>query len=231
LKKSLISCGAVALAIAALAGCAQSPVPIADNFNTTHQKKVRSAGHWQIISQDASREMLKMLDGAGVAANARVSLVSPDKPTEFDKTFHELLTTALVNAGRRVSNDDQGALKLSYKAQLVVHNSPRPQFVPGTATALTAGVFALYGMRYEHVDTFLAAGLGAAALADYGASVNSGGPTATELILTTSASTPDQILARKTDVYYIESEDATLFKPAVQPPSLPIMPSMKVVNQ
>jgi hypothetical protein len=231
LKKSLISCGAVALAIAALAGCAQSPVPMADNFNTTHQKKVRSAGHWQVIAQDAAREMLKMLDESGVAQNARVSLVSPDKPTDFDKTFHELLTTALVKSGRRVSADNQGTLKLSYKAQLVVHKSPRPQVTPGALTAVTAGVFALYGIRYEHVDTILATGLGAAALADYGASVNAGGPTSTELVLTTSASTPDQILARKTDVYYIESEDATLFKPAVQPPSLPTMPSMKVVNQ
>ena len=58
-----------------------------------------------------------------------------------------------------------------------------------------------------------------------GASMNSGGPTATELILTTSASTPDQILARKTDVYYIENVDATLFK------SAPEYKSMKVVNQ
>ena len=55
--------------------------------------------------------------------------------------------------------------------------------------------------------------------------MNSGGPTATELILTTSASTPDQILARKTDVYYIENVDATLFK------SAPEYKSMKVVNQ
>ena len=139
--------------------------------------------------------------------------------------FHDLLTTELVRSGRRVATGNTDALQLGYKAQLVVHNSPRPHFVPGMYTALTAGVYALYGLRTEHLDAKLVGGLGLAGLADVGASMNSGGPTATELILTTSASTPDQILARKTDVYYIENVDATLFK------SAPEYKSMKVVNQ
>lgn len=225
MKPSLISFGAVALAVAALAGCAQSPIPVSGNFDLTEQKKVRSAGHWQIISHDAVRETIKMLDESGVATNARVSLAAPEKPTEFDKVFHELLTTELVRSGRRVATGGQNALQLSYKAQLVVHNSPRPHFVPGIHTALTAGVYALYGLRNQHLDTQLLGGLGVAAAADYGSSVGSGGPTATELILTTSAGTPDQILARKTDVYYIENVDATLFKQA------PEFKTMKVVNQ
>lgn len=225
LKPTLISGGAVALAIATLAGCAQSPIPVSGNFDLTEQKKVRSAGHWQIVSNDAVRETLKMLDDSGVASNARVSLVTPEKSTEFDKAYHELLTTALVRSGRRVTANGQSALQLSYKAQLVVHNSPRPHFVPGMYTALTAGVFALYGLRNQHMDTQLLGGLGLAGAADYGSSVGSGGPTATELILTTTASTPDQILTRKTDVYYIENADATLFKHA------PEFKTMKVVAQ
>lgn len=215
----------VAMAVAALTGCAQSPIPVSGNFPLTEQKKVRSAGHWQIIAADAAQETLKMLDSSGVAANARVSLISPEKPTEFDQVFHELLTTELVRTGRRVAPNNSNALQLSYKAQLVVHNSPRPQFVPGIHTMVAAGIFALYGLRNQHMDTQLVAGLGVTGATDYVSSVNSGGPTATELVLTTSAGTPDQILSRKTDVYYVENADASLFK------SAPEFKSMKVVNQ
>lgn len=226
MKRSMIPLCALALAVTALMGCAQSPIPVSGNFELTEQKKVRSAGHWQIVAKDAVRESLTMLDKAGVASNAHIALSAPVKPTEFEAVFHELLTTELVRSGRRVATTgNTNALQLGYKAQLVVHNSPRPHFVPGMYTALTAGVYALYGLRTEHLDAKLVGGLGLAGLADVGASMNSGGPTATELILTTSASTPDQILARKTDVYYIENVDATLFK------SAPEYKSMKVVNQ
>ena len=225
MKRSMISFSALALAVTVLVGCAQSPIPVAGNFNLTEQKKVRSAGHWQIVAKDAVRETLQMLNESGVAANARISLSAPEKPTAFDTAFHELLTTELVRAGRRVTAENGNALQLSYKAQVVIHKSPRPHFAPGSFTALTAGVYALYGLSTAHRDVGLAAGLGLAGLADLGASTNAGGPTATELILTTSAGTPEQILARKTDVYYLEDADATLFKSENE------FKTMKVVNQ
>ena len=52
-----------------------------------------------------------------------------------------------------------------------------------------------------------------------------GGCVSFTLVLTTSANTPDQILTRKTDVYYIEDVDNTLFRTA------PEHKTMKVVNQ
>ena len=64
-----------------------------------------------------------------------------------------------------------------------------------------------------------------AAAANYGSSVYSGGPTHTELVLTTTAGTPEQILSRKTDVYYLENVDASLFKQA------PEYKTLKVVSQ
>lgn len=217
--------GLLAMTLATLSGCAQSPLPIAGNFQMTEQKKVRSAGHWQIIAQDAAKEMLKMLDDAGAAANARVSLVAPERPSEFDKAFHELLTTALVQSGRRVSTQEANTLKLTYKAQLVKHESPRPLFAPGSLTMLATGVWVLHAISKESVDVMRAASIGAGALLDFGASLSSGGPTSTELVLTTSASTPDQILARKTDVYYLEEADSNLFNASQA------TRAMKVVNQ
>ena len=46
---------------------------------------------------------------------------------------------------------------------------------------------------------------------DYANSINSGGPTATELILTTTVTRGGQYVARKTDVYYLENVDTPLF--------------------
>ena len=217
--------GALALVLAALAGCAQSPIPVSGNFDLTEQKKVRSAGHWQIVARDAAKQTLRMLDTAGVAENARLTVVMPDKASAFEKTFHDMIVTEIVQTGRRVTTSEQNPLQLTYKVQVVVHNSPRPHFVPGFFTALAGGVSVAYGLRNAHLDTHLLSGLGLAVAADQGSSQYSGGPTATELVLTTSAGTPDQILSRKTDVYYLENVDATLFKQA------PEFKTLKVVSQ
>lgn len=213
-----------ALALALLAGCAQSPIPVSGNFDLTEQKKVRSAGHWQVLSRDAVRETLKMLDDAGVVSNARLTVASPEKSTTFDRTFHELLTTELVRSGRRVTTSGQNPLQLSYNAQIVIHNSHRPHFIPGIHTMLAGGIFALYGLRNYHLDTQALGLLGVTSAIDYAASVGSGGPTHTELVLTTTVSTPDQILTRKTNVYYLEDVDVTLF---THPPEYK---RMRVVN-
>ena len=55
------------------------------------------------------------------------------------------------------------------------------------------------------------AGVAAAGGLDYANSINSGGPTATELILTTTVTRGGQYVARKTDVYYLENVDTPLF--------------------
>jgi len=62
---------------------------------------------------------------------------------------------------------------------------------------------------------------------DYAASINSGGPTNTELILTTTVTRDGQYVARKTDVYYLENVDTPLF----MPPSYYRAANMKVVSQ
>jgi hypothetical protein len=219
------SLGAAALGLLLLSGCAQSPIPVAGNFQLTEEKKVRSAGHWQLVSQDVAKETLKMLDAAGAAANARLTVLPPEKNTVFEQTFADMLTTELVHSGRRITVGPPSPLQVSYKVQVVKHNSPRPHFIPGIFTEITAGVFAAYGLRDYHIDTKATYALALAGVADYASSVNSGGPTATELVLTTTVGTPDQILSRKTDVYYLENEDATLFE------TKPEFKTMKVVNQ
>ena len=122
------------------------------------------------------------------------------------------------------------AFELSYQTQVVRHASFRPHFVPGGLTMISAGLYALYGLRYQHLDAQLAGGLGVAVAGDVVASMSSGGPTHTELILTTTVATGGRYLTRKTDVYYVEEEDVFLFA-VLQPPAPPKLPkTIKVVG-
>ena len=59
--------GATAIAglLATLAGCANSPIPLAQNFELTSQYKVRSAGHWDLVSRDVVGQTAATLDKAG----------------------------------------------------------------------------------------------------------------------------------------------------------------------
>ncbi len=203
----LLALGAGALL---LAGCASSPIPVSANFPLTVEPKVRSVGHWGQLSNDVVKQTLESLGKASVSGNLYVSL--PANATAFDKAFQQFLITDLVKAGRVVQQGPEQALEVSYQTQVVRHNSPRPNFLPGRFTMITAGLYAAYGLSYNPVGDRMAGGLAAAAGADYIASESSGGPTATELILTTTIATGGRYLVRKTDVYYIEEADTTLMQ-------------------
>jgi len=205
LKQMAIGAGAVLLV-----GCASSPIPVSANFPLTVEPKVRSAGHWGLLSNDVVKQTLESLGKLGVSGNLYVAL--PANATAFDKAFQNFLITDLVKSGRVVQQFPDQALEISYQTQVVRHNSFRPHFVPGRFTMITAGLYAAYGLGYNPVGDKMAGGLAAAIGADYIASESSGGPTATELILTTTIASGGRYLVRKTDVYYVEEADTTLMQ-------------------
>jgi len=218
---------ALGAGMALLAACTTAPIPVSENFPLTVQPKVRSAGHWNLLSKDVVAQTLETLNKVGSASPLALHVALPPEPSPFDTAFREFLITELVKAGRVVHQSPDKALEISYKTQLVRHNSPRPHFVPGGLTMVTAGLYAAYGLRFESMDAKLAGGLGLAAAGDTVASINSGGPTSTELILTTTVATGGRYLARKTDLYYIEEDDSSLFA-ALQAAKLP--KTVKVVG-
>ena len=221
-----ISLAVLAGAVATMVGCAnRAPIPLAENFELTVQPKVRSAGHWELVSRDVVAQTLATLDKAGVAPGTPLHVALPPNPSAFDVGFRDFLITKLVQSGATVQQMPGQTLDVTYHAQVVRHNSERPHFIPGQFTMITAGLMAAYGLRHEHLDSQMLGALGLAVAADYGASVNSGGPTNTEMILTTTVARGGQYLARKTDVYYLENADTPLF----MRPSKSV--NMKVVSQ
>ena len=206
LKQMAIGAGAVLLV-----GCASSPIPVSANFPITVEPKVRSAGHWALLSNDVVKQTLESLGKLGVSGNLYVA--QPANATAFDKAFQNFLITDLVKSGRVVQQFPDQALEVSYQTQVVRHNSPRPHFVPGRFTMITAGLYAAYGLSINpNIGDKMAGGLAAAMGADYIASESSGGPTHTELILTTTIASGGRYLVRKTDVYYVEEVDTTLLQ-------------------
>ena len=221
-----ISLAVLAGAVATMVGCAnRAPIPLAENFELTVQPKVRSAGHWELVSRDVVAQTLATLDKACVAPGTPLHVALPPNPSAFDVGFRDFLITKLVQSGATVQQMPGQTLDVTYHAQVVRHNSERPHFIPGQFTMITAGLMAAYGLRHEHLDAQMLGALGLAVAADYGASVNSGGPTNTEMILTTTVARGGQYLARKTDVYYLENADTPLF----MRPSKSV--NMKVVSQ
>ena len=75
---------AAASAVLALIGCAQAPIPVAQNFEYTSQYKVRSAGHWDLVARDVAAQTRTMLGSAGVAGNVPLHVVAPVNPSSFD---------------------------------------------------------------------------------------------------------------------------------------------------
>ena len=210
LIRTLGLCAAAAAALA-LAGCGSAPIPLAKNFELTSQHKVRSAGHWELLSRDVVAQTRNTLERAGYGADTPLHVAFPPNPSAFDLAFRDFLITELVQGGAPVQRDPGSALEVSYHTQLVRHNSERPHFIPGQYTMIAAGLMAAYGLRHEHIDAQLLGALGLTVAADYAASMSSGGPTNTELILTTTVTRGGQYVARKTDVYYLENADAPLF--------------------
>jgi len=229
---SSVKLALVAGVVTLVSACTHAPIPVAENFELTSQKKVRSAGHWEILSRDVVAQTTQRLAGAGISKTTVLSVALPKNATAFDRAFNDFLITELVNSGYAVTTErGAGAAVVSYKTQVVEHKSPRPHFIPGAATALTAGLYVAHGLGV-HASTgeAMAGALGFAALADLGASQYSGGPTAHELILTTTVESQKRYLVRSTDVYYIENADASLFTPVTS--TLQIQPkSLKVVAQ
>lgn len=222
-----VGLAALAGSMAILAGCAaKAPIPLAENFALTVQPKVRSAGHWELLSRDVVAQTLGTLHQAGMAPNTPLHVALPANPSAFDLAFRDFLITQLVQSGAPVLQLPGQALEVTYNTQVVRHNSERPHFIPGRFTMVAAGVMAAYGLRNVHLDAQLLAGLGLTAAADYAASADSGGPTNTEMILTTTATQGGQYVARKTDVYYLQNADTPLFMRASYPKV-----HMRVVSQ
>ena len=193
---------------AVLAGCATpySEAPLATNFPTSKQVKLQAAAHWNTIASDVARHV-----SADLKDKPALYVNQASVKTDFDRAFSNQLISALVQEGLVVQKAPAGALSLDIDTQSVQFSANRPQYnYAGTATVLTAGVWALH--KASPAGAASAGIIAADAYQWFRSEFASGATPQTEIIITTSVSDSHRYLARQTSVYYVADADQRLYQ-------------------
>lgn len=211
------------------AGCA-SQVPVAQTYPVSYQKKAKAAHHWDVLAADVVAQTVASLERNNYLDGRALYVVPSEEKTTFNRAFANFLTSQLVNHGLPVGTVRDGAVVVQYETQLVKHNSERPNYTPGMLTALTAGVLVARDVALHAAqESLYLGGMAVVGLADVGFGHLAGGPTKTEVIVTTSITDNGRYLMRKSDIYYLEDVDASLFAEA--PVKVSPVKEWKVVGQ
>ena len=206
----------VAMAAAMLAGCATqySETPLAGNFATTKQNKLQASSHWLLIADDVA----KQIKAGTEKVEAPIYVTPPaQNSSKFTQVFYEQIITSLVNQGATVRRvHDRTVQVVDIDTQLLRFSTDRSQnrrFV--SVTALAAGIAALHGVNWSTSTQAAVGGLAVTAGYDWLTWVDQeyakGRTPAYELVVTTSLTRNAQYLARRTDAYYINDDDASLY--------------------
>ena len=221
---------AALLCAALLAGCGTLDVPRADNYPATGQKKARAVHHWDVLAGDVAGRVAEKI-ASWPEGEYPIHVTVADN-SGFNRGFLKLLKVHLLNRGVSVSAVPT-AVELEVQTQLVQHESGLPRSFPvpmaGTIVGTGVGVWRDWAVHYSDrtllpgVATALGVGAGVALdMAQlYTQGAAAGGPTRTEVLITTTLKTPDRLLTGTADMYYNEREDAVLYQPPapVAPPA------------
>lgn len=217
------------VALASVAGCSNLNVPTAEAYPASGQYKARAVHHWDLLADDvAARIVAKAREGDMMV---QAFHLLPAEYTPFNRAFGDLLLTRLVNQGMVIATvpnpgHNAGAF-IRFDAQVVAHASRGRNSTELPITSLAVGVAVLRD-SWLHVPTTASgaiAGLAAGLVADVSSKVMSGsasgGPTRTELLVSTSLELGQRFVGRTSDIYYIEPDDVGLFIPPPPPPPPP----------
>ncbi|MBY0409532.1 MAG: hypothetical protein K2Q97_05240 [Burkholderiaceae bacterium] len=213
--------------LAFVAGCSTLDVPRADNYPATDQKKARAVHHWDVLADDVAAR----IDGkikAWPVGEYPIHVAMPATDTSFNNGFRKLLITRLLDRGVTLSTEPT-AVMLAFETQVVQHPSPVDNAVPmpWTRLALGVGVARDWYLFRQSTSSMVvgAAALGVLADATQYATngAAAGGPTRTEVLITTSLESEGRYLASTADVYYVEQDDSALYK--MKPPLAPPLPA------
>lgn len=189
--------------LSALAGCAyqQQGRPPVSYYNVTSEMQLKSAKHWRVVANDIAAKV----QSQQLVKGTRL-FIKPNNPDSlFDRVFSAQLKSSLFDAGIPVSSVPEGALQVSISAVTVRHVAEL-KYVPGSLTALAAGVAVLRESANKYVGTVI----GADALASI---VSMTDLPDTELVLTTAIERDGLYVLHSTDTYYVDGVDFCLFKP------------------
>ncbi len=185
-----------------------SQVPVPNAFTLSTQQKMQAMQHWKVLSEDVAGLVRKRLDD--ISFDAQIPIyVAPSGTTPFEKAFHELLLTGLVETGLEVSNQPKGSLQLSFDIQVVTHQNKILKTGAGVYKSLAPGFFvrrdtAFYGPERRTED---------AAMYVHSAELNTEAGEYTielpknEIMVTSSLIFGSKYIMRNSSIYYINDPE------------------------
>lgn len=212
------------------AACTHLDVPRAESYPETQQHKARAVHHWDLLADDVAQRIQYKTQHAGGEPMAGYHLM-PSTVSPFHRAFADLLLTRLVNRDVPMQTvpkaGEQAAGVIRFDVQVVQHASSgyNPPKLP--LTVLATGLSVLRNFYLNPPSELGGAALGVAAAFALDASnldlsgTAMGGPTRTELLVSTTVEHGTRIVARTSDVYYIEAKDTKLFVAPPPPPPPP----------
>lgn len=230
---------ATLLAALCLAGCDTLDVPRADNYPATGQKKVRAVHHWDVLAQDVARRVAERI--ATWPQGEHPIYVEASEISDFNRGFIKLLRIHLLDQGVALSVVPT-PVQLQVQTQVVQHadDDALNTINPLPVTSLGAGVGAIYDWRTHYRNHTLVPGaavgigLGVGLVVDlarrHTEGAAAGGPTRTEVLVTTALVNEGAYLTGTADMYYIERVETALYVPPPPPPPPPVIKTWKVVT-
>lgn len=216
---------ALVATLLAASGCTTLDVPRADNYPASSQKKARAVHHWDVLADDVAGRIADKLK-ARTEPTGPVYLATTGD-TAFGQGFRSLLLTRLIDRGVALSTQP-GAWQLHLQAQVVQHRSQVSNLPQLPFTSLAAGIAVARDLAaYTHTTQSAAASAFAAGALLDGMRIGldgpaAGGPTRTEVLVSTALHDGQQYHAHTTDVYYIAREDAVLYEGEPRPVPTPL---------
>lgn len=212
-----------------LSACATVDVPRAMNYPASGQQKARAVHHWDLLASDVAQRIAAKAALAGL--EKQTLYLVPATTTTFNRAFGDLLLTRLVEKGLTLVSspvpDNSDGAYIRFDTQVVSHESSGHNLPLLPLTSLAAGLAVLRdawlhtSSTASGVAVALALGLTADSSSQILSGTASGGPTRTELLVSTSLELGQRFVTRTSDIYYIEAEDARLFIPPQPPPPPP----------
>ena len=185
-----------------------SQVPVPNAFRLSTQQKMQAIQHWKLLAVDVAGLIKKKVEDSYLETQIPI-YVAPSGITPFEKAFHDLLLTGLVEIGMDVSNQPNGNLQLSFDIQVVTHHNKILKTRAGVYKSLAPGFFVrrdtpLYGpkRRTEEAGMHVQSAELNAEAGEYTIELPKN-----EIMVTSSLMFGNKYILRNSSIYYINDPE------------------------
>jgi len=172
---------------------------------------MQAAHHWQVLASQVAAELATSLTAGYVSATEAVYIQSDDR-SPFGKAFRSFLITELTKQGVAVSltQNNPSQIKIDWAVQLVMHQADRKKPPVLLGNTLLAGLAYGVAQAWDKLSLEAAGAVtvfGVMPLIDIMQGLDTGPLPHSEIIITTMISTPQVILSRNSNIFYINDQD------------------------